>query len=276
MLTQFILLVVLSVVLMVVDHRYSYLSHVRVWLNVAATPIYWLADLPSQIVGAASEAVVSRGELLEENTQLKAKNLILEQKIQKLASLTTQNRRLRQLLNSSEMVNEQVVVAEIVGVDPDPFSHIVMINKGSVDGVFLGQAIVDARGVMGQVIEVSKVSSRVMLVTDTSSRVPVQNNRTGYRAIAAGTGNPDQLELLHISNTADFKKGDLLTSSGLGQHYPAGYPLGIVKQVIYKPGQPFSQVFVQPAAEVNRSRLVLLIFRNKNNTTGKQQEANHQ
>ena len=155
-------------------------------------------------------------------------------------------------------------MAEIVGIDPDPFSHVVMINKGSVDGTFLGQAIVDAHGVMGQVIEVTPVSSRVMLVTDSSSRVPVQNNRTGYRAIAAGTGNPDQLELLHIPDTADFKEGDLLTSSGLGQRYPAGYPLGKVKQVIHKPGQPFAVVHVQPVAEVNRSRLVLLVFRDKN------------
>ncbi len=261
--TRFVLLLLLSLVLLFVDHRYNYLSVVRSWLTVAATPVYWLADMPSQMWGTASDLVVSRSELFEENARLKARNLILEQKVQKLASLTAQNIRLKELLNSSELVDEQVVIAEIVGIDPDPFSHIVMINKGSLDGVFAGQAILDARGVMGQVVEVSPVSSRVMLVTDMSSRVPVQNHRTDYRAIAAGTGNPDQLELLHIPDTADFKVGDLLTSSGLGQRYPAGYPLGKVQRVIHEPGQPFATVLIQPVAEINRSRLVLLVFREK-------------
>ncbi len=263
----------LSLVLMFFDHRYPYLSHVRSWLTVAATPVYWLADLPSQIVGAASEAVVSRSELLKENARLKARNLILDQKVQKLASLTAQNIRLKELLNSSELVDDQVVIAEIVGVDPDPFSHVVMINKGSVDGAFAGQAILDAHGVMGQIVEVSSVSSRVMLITDTSSRVPVQNNRTNYRAIAAGTGNSAQLELLHIPDTADFKVGDLLTSSGLGQRYPAGYPLGTVQQVVHKPGQPFATVQIKPMAEINRSRLVLLVFRYSTDETLKKKEA---
>lgn len=261
--TRFILLMFLSVVLMVVNDRYSYLAHVRSWLTVAATPVYWLADLPSQIFDAASETVISRGELLEENARLKANNLILEQEVQKLASLTMQNTRLKELLNSSNIVKEQVVIAEVVGLDPDPFSHIVMINKGSVDGVFLGQAIIDAHGVMGQVIGLSQVSSRVRLISSPSSRVPVQNNRTGYRAIVAGTGNPEQLELLHIPDTADFKKGDLLTSSGIGQVYPEGYPVGRIYRVIRKGSQTFASVYVHPLAEVNKSRFVLLVFRDK-------------
>ena len=112
-----------------------------------------------------------------------------------------------------------------------------------------------------------------MLITDTSSRVPVQNNRTNYRAIAAGTGNSAQLELLHIPDTADFKVGDLLTSSGLGQRYPAGYPLGTVQQVVHKPGQPFATVQIKPMAEINRSRLVLLVFRYSTDETLKKKEA---
>ena len=259
--TQLVFFMLLSLVLLVIDHRYNYFSYVRSWLAVVTTPVYWLADLPSRAVDVASEAVVSRSELVEENMRLKAKNLILEQKMQKLASLTAQNIRLKELLNSADLVDEQVVVAEIVGVDADPFSNVVMINKGSADGVFQGQAILDARGVMGQVIEVTLVSSRVMLVTDSASRVPAQNHRTGYRAIAAGTGLPDQLELLHIPDTADFKEGDLLTSSGLGQSFPAGYLLGTVQKVVRTPGQSFSTVLIQPAALVNRSRLVLLVFK---------------
>ena len=230
---------------------------------MAATPVQWLADFPSRLWGVADQLVTSRSELSEENARLKAKNLILEQKVQKLASLTAQNIRLKELLNSSELVDEQVLVAEIIGVDPDPFLHVVTINRGSLDNVFPGQAIVDAHGVMGQVIEVTPLSSRVMLVTDNASRIPVQVNRTGYRAVAAGTGQPGAMELMHIPDTADIQEGDLLTSSGLGQRYPAGYPLGKVKKVSHTPGEAFSRVEVALFAETNRSRFVLLVFRSE-------------
>lgn len=253
----------LSMGLLFVDHSFKYLSVVRNWLTAATTPVQFLADIPSRAWGVADEFVTSRSDLMEENARLKAKNLILEQKVQKLASLTAQNIRLRELLNSSELVDEQVLVAEIVGVDPDPFRHIVTINKGSLSDVFEGQAIVDAHGVMGQVIEVTPLSSRVVLVTDNSSRIPVQVNRTGYRAIAAGTGKPDSMELMHIPDTADIREGDLLTSSGLGGRYPVGYPLGKVRTISHSPGDAFSSVEIQLLAEVNRSRFVLLVFRNQ-------------
>lgn len=261
-----------SIALLFVDHRLNYLSVVRSWLTVVATPVQWLADFPSRVWDSADELVTSRSELLEENARLKAKNLILEQKVQKLASLTVQNIRLKELLNSSELVDDQVAVAEVVGVDPDPYSHVVVINKGSLDGVKPGQAIVDAHGVMGQVISVSLVSSRVMLVTDNSSKVPVQVNRSGYRAIATGTGARDSMELMHIPETADIQEGDLLTSSGLGQRYPAGYPLGKVRKVSHTPGEPFASVEVELLAEVNTTRFVLLVFRSGVNAQSQEQE----
>ena len=254
---------ILSIGLLFVDHRFHYLSMVRGWLTMAVLPVQYLADIPSRAWGLADELVTSRSDLMEENARLKAKNLILEQKVQKLASLTAQNIRLRELLNSSELVDDQVLVAEIVGVDPDPFRQVVTINKGSINGVFPGQAIVDAHGVMGQVTDVTPVSSRVVLVTDNSTRVPVQVNRTGYRAIAAGIGQPDTMELMHITETTDLREGDLLTSSGLGQRYPAGYPLGRVKKITQKSGEAFSTVELQVLAEVNRSRFVLLVFRHE-------------
>lgn len=254
-------MIVLSLALLYFDHSYRALSYVRQWLTVATTPVLFLADLPGRVWGTASEVVVSRSELLEENARLKAKNLILEQKVQKLESLTAQNIRLRELLNSAELVDEQVQVAEVVGVDPDPFSHRVIVNKGGFDNVYEGQAILDAHGVMGQVVEVSPVSSRVLMVTDVSARVPVQNNRTKYRAIAAGTGRTDRMELLHIPETADFREGDLLTSSGLGGAYPEGYPVGVVTWVSHNPGQAFAVIELRPVAEINRSRVVLLVFR---------------
>ncbi|MGE8387806.1 MAG: rod shape-determining protein MreC, partial [Pseudomonas sp.] len=186
--------------------------------------------------------------------------LLLQGRLQKLAALTEQNVRLRELLNSSALVNEKVEVAELIGVDPNPFTHRILINKGERDGVFLGQPVLDARGLMGQVVELMPYTSRVLLLTDTTHSIPVQVNRNGLRAIASGTGNPERLELRHVADTADIKEGDLLVSSGMGQRFPAGYPVATVNEVIHDSGQPFAIVRAIPTAALNRSRYMLLVF----------------
>ena len=168
--------------------------------------------------------------------------------------------RLRELLNSAALVDEQVLVGELIGVDPNPFTHRILIDKGSRDGVTLGQPVLDARGLMGQVVEVMPYTARVLLLTDTTHSIPVQINRNGLRAIAVGTGNPERLELRHVADTADIKEGDLLVSSGLGQRFPAGYPVAVVKEVIHDSGQPFAVVRAVPTAALNRSRYLLLVF----------------
>ncbi|MEK1909852.1 MAG: rod shape-determining protein MreC, partial [Pseudomonas chlororaphis] len=165
-----------------------------------------------------------------------------------------------ELLNSSALVNEKVEVAELIGMDPNPFTHRIIINKGERDGVVLGQPVLDARGLMGQVVELMPYTSRVLLLTDTTHSIPVQVNRNGLRAIASGTGNPERLELRHVADTADIKEGDLLVSSGLGQRFPAGYPVATVKEVIHDSGQPFAIVRAVPTAALNRSRYLLLVF----------------
>ncbi|MCY1411219.1 rod shape-determining protein MreC [compost metagenome] len=126
--------------------------------------------------------------------------------------------------------------------------------------MFLGQPVLDARGLMGQVVEVMPYTARVLLLTDTTHSIPVQVNRNGLRAIASGTGNPERLELRHVADTADIKEGDLLVSSGLGQRFPAGYPVATVKEVIHDSGQPFAVVRAVPTARLNRSRYLLLVF----------------
>ena len=145
-------------------------------------------------------------------------------------------------------------------MDPNPFTHRIIINKGERDGVVLGQPVLDARGLMGQVVELMPYTSRVLLLTDTTHSIPVQVNRNGLRAIASGTGNPERLELRHVADTADIKVGDLLVSSGLGQRFPAGYPVATVKEVIHDSGQPFAIVRAVPTAALNRSRYLLLVF----------------
>ncbi|MCQ4270737.1 rod shape-determining protein MreC [Pseudomonas kuykendallii] len=252
--------VVLSAALMVVDARFDFLKPARGQMGLVLTPFYWLTELPVRTWEGLTQQVASRGELVAENEKLKAEALLMQRRLQKLATLTEQNVRLRELLNSSALVDDKVLVGELIGVDPNPFTHRIIIDKGGQDGVFLGQPVLDARGLMGQVVEVMPYTSRVLLLTDTTHSIPVQVNRNGLRAIASGTGNPERLELRHVADTADIKEGDLLVSSGLGQRFPAGYPVATVKEVIHDSGQPFAIVRAVPTAALNRSRYVLLVF----------------
>ena len=254
------MLVVLSVALMVVDARFTLLKPVRSQMSLVLMQTYWITDLPQRLFQGVASQFGSRTELVAENEKLKTENLLLQGRMQKLAALTEQNVRLRELLNSSALVNEKVEVAELIGMDPNPFTHRIIINKGERDGVVLGQPVLDARGLMGQVVELMPYTSRVLLLTDTTHSIPVQVNRNGLRAIASGTGNPERLELRHVADTADIKEGDLLVSSGLGQRFPAGYPVATVKEVIHDSGQPFAIVRAVPTAALNRSRYLLLVF----------------
>ncbi|WP_238474464.1 rod shape-determining protein MreC [Pseudomonas cavernae] len=254
------MLAVLSAALMVVDARLELLKPMRSQMGLVLTPFYWMANLPVRVGDGVAEQFTSRSSLLAENEKLKAESLLMQRRLQKLAALTEQNVRLRELLNSAALVDEKVLVGELIGVDPNPFTHRILIDKGSKDGVFLGQPVLDARGLMGQVVEVMPYTARVLLLTDTTHSIPVQVNRNGLRAIASGTGNPERLELRHVADTADIKEGDLLVSSGLGQRFPAGYPVATVKEVIHDSGQPFAIVRAVPTAALNRSRYMLLVF----------------
>nr|MDL2420383.1 rod shape-determining protein MreC [Pseudomonas sp. BGr12] len=255
-----LVLVVLAITLMVVDARFTLLKPVRSQMGLVLMESYHVTDLPQSLFAGIASQFGSRTELIAENEKLKTEALLMQGRVQKLAALTEQNVRLRELLNSSALVNEKVEVAELIGVDPNPFTHRILINKGERDGVVLGQPVLDARGLMGQVVELMPYTARVLLLTDTTHSIPVQVNRNGLRAIASGTGNPERLELRHVADTADIKEGDLLVSSGLGQRFPAGYPVATVKEVIHDSGQPFAIVRAIPTAALNRSRYLLLVF----------------
>ncbi len=255
-----LVLAVLCVVLMVVDARFETLKPLRSQMGLVLTPFYWLADLPVRTWQRATEQLTSSTSLVAENEKLKAEALLMQRRLQKLATLTEQNVRLRELLNSAALVDDKVIVGELIGLDPNPFTHRILVDKGERDGVFLGQPVLDASGLMGQVVEVMPYAARVLLLTDVTHSIPVQVNRNGLRAIAVGTGSPDYLELRHVAETADIKEGDLLVSSGLGQRFPSGYPVAQVTEVVRGSGQPFLIVRAIPTAMLNRSRYLLLVF----------------
>tara|TARA_R110002094_G_scaffold17861_12_gene29456 strand:- start:1435 stop:2232 length:798 start_codon:yes stop_codon:yes gene_type:complete len=250
------------VCLIAADLRYNKLEHGRAILDTLVAPVIWVADIPARLVEWQDTHIRSRGRLLEDNGRLQRENLLLQGRSLQMASLQAENTRLRGLLNSTAMLRNDVLVAELIGVSPDPMRHQLVLNKGSTEGVYVGQPLIDADGLMGQVVEVGEVTSRVLLLTDLTHSVPVQVNRNGVRAIAEGTGSLDALEVQHISATTDIREGDLLVSSGLGGRFPVGYPIAEVVLVQRDPGQAFARVLARPTAALNRSRHVLLVFTN--------------
>ncbi len=249
-----------SVIAMVVDSRYQHMETIRSVLSLAVYPIQYVVNAPVSAVHWMSDSLVSRKAILEENQRLRQQNLMLKSQAQRFASLQTENRRLRELLDSSVRAGERVLVADLLAVELAQTSRQVVLNKGAQQGVFLGQPILDADGVMGQVIHVNPISSTAMLITDPEHAIPVQINRNGLRAIATGTGRGDELELLHIPNNADIKSGDLIVSSGMGGRFPIGYPVAQILSVTVDPSQPFAHVTAVPRARLKRAREVLLVW----------------
>jgi len=252
-------------VLIGTDQKTDKLAPLRYGLAYFATPFYIAGDIPSRISYALSQSVTSSELFKEENLRLKQQVLLLQRRVQKLAAMSAENVRLRELLNSSDLLDESVRVAEIIGVDPDPVRHEIIINHGDDQGVRKGMPVLDAEGLMGQVIEVGPFTSRVILVTDATHAIPVQLNRNGMRAIAVGSGSLNRLVLTYVPDTADIEEGDLLISSGLGQRFPEGYPVATVSRVEHHPGLPFAVIDATPTARLDRSRHVLLIHRNEGN-----------
>ena len=239
------------------------LEPLRQKLSFLITPFYQLTDVPTRVNDWRKEIFVSRTDLIAENEILKTELLIHQRKLQQMAALAAENVRLRQLLNASEVLQDSVLIAELIGVSPNPLSHKVIINRGSKAGVFLGQPVLDAFGLMGQVVEVSDESSTVLLISDSTHAITVQVNRNGVRAIAEGTGDLNRLSLRHVSTNTDIREGDLLVSSGLGERFPVGYPVAEVDKVIRDPGKAFLTVTAKPMARLDRSRHLLLVFENR-------------
>ena len=245
---------------MYAGQRFEWFQQVNAKLSIVATPFYWVADIPSKISGWGESNIRSRETIIKDNERLSAETILLKAQVQKLASLEAENVRLRELLNSSAILDDSVLDAEIIGVSPDPLHHQIIVNKGEKDGLYVGQPVIDALGLMGQIIDVGAYQSRVLLITDPSHALPVQVNRNGLRSVAEGVGLYHQVILQHVAATTDIKIGDLLVSSGLGQRFPVGYPVATVTEVIIDPGQSFATVKASPSALLNRSRHVLLVF----------------
>lgn len=259
--TRLILLSALSVALMILDHRGHHLEKIRAGLNVLAYPIQLIASAPAYVGGSISDFFTTRGALRQDNEKLLAERQVLNSKLQQFDALEEENARLRRMLGSAAQVADKALAAELIEVSSEPFTRKIVVAKGSRDGVYVGQSVIDAHGIMGQVTQVSSLVSRVTLITDAGHAIPVLDNRSGLRMLVFGTGDPDTLKVPYLTSASDIKEGDLLVSSGMGGTFPPGYPVVQVIKIVNDPNEAFLAITAKPAAQLNHGKQVLLIWR---------------
>jgi len=257
---RLLILLLISILLMYVDHRENHLDAVRKTIGVAVYPVRVIVDAPVRFWHWLGESTTSRSDLELEVNRLNAERMQTNVRLQRLTALEAENARLRALLDARNKVRDEVRVAEIMSVDANPYEHNLVINVGSRDGVYDGQAIVDADGVVGQVIKTGVLTAQAVLISDSDHALPVEVNRNGLRTIAVGTGEIDRLDLPFLPNNADIRAGDLLVTSGLGGAFPAGYPVAVVGAVTRIPQEPFADVTAKPSSALDQVREVMLIW----------------
>lgn len=255
-----IVLIIASFLVMYFDHRENHLDGIRRGISTAVYPLRLVVDAPVRFWQWINSSTTSRNDLELELGRLKAERLLTNARLQRLTALEAENARLRAMLDARSRVRDEVRVAEILAVDANPYEHNLIIGIGSRDGVYDGQAIVDANGVVGQVVETGAVTAQAILISDADHALPVEVNRNGLRTIARGTGEFDRLELPFLPNNADIRAGDLLVTSGLGGAFPAGYPVAVVNAVTRIPQEPFADVTATPSAALDQVREVMLIW----------------
>lgn len=252
--------VLLSCTLLLADSKLKYFTPIKSSLNTVIEPIQYIANLPRILFEGLFEQLSSKEDLVNENTALKSQILILRSNNLQLEKLRQENQRLRALLGSPLIRDERKMVAQIMAVNHDPYSKIVMIDKGYTDGVYKGQPVINEKGVVGQVVNISAHNSWVLLIIDNTHEIPVQVVRNDIRTIASGDGLNQELELEYIPSSVDLQKGDMLVTSGLGGIFPEGYPVGYIDYIDFDNHRAFGDVKLIPSVDFNRLRYVLLVW----------------
>ena len=254
---RLLIFIIISIVLILSTDR---MTSTRVFLISALSPLQFIANAPSDALDSVSANLKSRSTLIDENETLRRFKLSVSDRLLTVEHLEQENKRLRALLGSPVGISQRKLIARVQAVDSNPFSLQVTINKGLNDQVYVGQPVVDEDGVVGQVIEVGKFTSRILLIADNSHAIPLRNQRNDVRLIGLGKGDLHQLELQYVTKNTDVKIGDLLVTSGLGGLYPEGYPVVKVSAIENRGSEIYSLIRVEPIAKLDRLRYLLLLW----------------
>ena len=257
---RLLLAVSLSLALMFFDHKLDSFSSVRTLLASLVSPIQYMANVPGQVLSWTAERITRQDQLLEENARLRRQHVLLSEAVQRVDMLQQENNQLRALLQSPVQIPVRKMVAELMAVDNDPYSHQIVINKGSIDGVYEGQPVLDESGVVGQILHVGTTNSRVLLIADLTHAIPVRVVRNNIRLIVSGSGQLNTLTLNHVPHSSDIRVGDLLVTSGLGNVFPPGYPVAKVAAIGHDESRPFASISAEPVAKLDRLKYLLLVW----------------
>ncbi|EPZ8125875.1 rod shape-determining protein MreC [Yersinia enterocolitica] len=252
--------VLAAIVLVIADSRLGTFVKIRTYMDTAVSPFYFLANGPRKVLDNVSETLATHQQLELENRALRQELLLKNTDLQLLGQFKQENNRLRELLGSPLRQDEQKMVTQVMSSGTDPYSDQVVIDKGSNNGVYEGQPVISDRGVVGQVVAVSKLTSRVLLICDTSHALPIQVLRNDIRVIAAGSGCTDDLLLEHLPSNTDIRVGDVLVTSGLGGRFPEGYPVAVVSSVKVDNQRAYTVIQARPTADLQRLRYLLLLW----------------
>lgn len=257
-----VLLVVVSITMMIVDHRSNTLQPVRTTLAFITQPLQSLATLPSYVSNWVSKFKTPESQWQNAYERLRDEHVRLQAKLQKFAALKVENNRLNKLLGISNRLTEDVLLAEIIDVSVEPFTHKVVVNRGLRDGVYVGQAVIDPEGIVGQVTNTTLHTSAVTLLTDASHAIPVQVQRNGLRAVVYGLGVSDKLSVPYLALHAQIQDGDLLVTSGMGGRFPRGHPVARVTTIVRDSNEAFLGVNAVPVARLDYAKELLLLWQN--------------
>jgi rod shape-determining protein MreC len=259
-LTRLAFFALLSVTLMILDHRGQQLARIRSGLSMLVYPLQYVAVLPVRVGASLVEFFTGERALKQANATLHAERQMLLARLQQFEALEAENKRLRGMLGSAQRVADRALAADILEVSLEPFARRLLIARGNNDGVTVGQPIIDTYGIIGQITHVSATHSIATLITDPGHAIPVLVNRGGLRAVAFGTGEQDSLIISHLTASADIREDDLLVSSGMGGTFPPGYPVARVTRIVNDPDEAFLTIRAVPLAHLNHSKQVLLIW----------------
>jgi rod shape-determining protein MreC len=249
----------LAILLMATDAYFNQLALLRQGVGLALHPLQQIANSPLTLSRRASDFFVTQSQLAGENTRLRQQQLVNAMQLQRNQSLLAENTHLRSLLSTRESLTHRAITAEVMSAGRDPFSRRIITDKGSSAGIQAGQAVIDDRGLVGQVTRVQMLSSEITLVTDKGQAVPVEVVRNGVRAIAFGHGQDNALELAFMPVNMDIQNGDQLVTSGIDGTYPRGVPVAVVSQIERNAGYPFAKITCTPSAGMDRYRSLLII-----------------
>ena len=257
--TKLIIFVVLSFILLINDQRNNYLSILRNSIAIAIYPLQSAVEIPSRLTDWFDLRIKSKEILIKENQNLLSQQKINSSILQRYESLEQENERLKQILNAASNLDNKVEITRIISVNVNPYRHTIVIDKGERDGVYEGQVLLDADGVIGQILHMNFLTSEAILISDSDHALPVEINRNGLRTIVLGNGSYTKLDVPYIPNNADIEIGDLLVTSGLGGKFPSGYPVAKVDFIESDLSEQFYKVSAKPIAYLNQVRELMLL-----------------